>query len=43
MDDTPEPDAIVREIDVDASPATVFEFFIDPVKLTRWLAIVAST
>lgn len=38
----PEPDAIVREIHVDASPATVFEFFVDPVKLTRWLAVEAT-
>jgi uncharacterized protein YndB with AHSA1/START domain len=42
VDATPEPDAIVREIHVDASPATVFEFFIDPVKLTRWLAMEAT-
>jgi uncharacterized protein YndB with AHSA1/START domain len=37
-----EPDPIVREIHVDASPATVFEFFIDPAKLARWLAVEAT-
>ena len=39
---TPESEAIVREVYVDARPETVFEFFTDPVKLTRWLAVEAT-
>jgi uncharacterized protein YndB with AHSA1/START domain len=39
---TPESEAIVREIYVDATPETVFEFFTDSVKLTRWLAVEAT-
>ncbi|MQA85340.1 MAG: SRPBCC domain-containing protein [Streptosporangiales bacterium] len=35
-------DDIVREIDIDASPETVFEFFVDAEKLTRWLAVEAT-
>jgi uncharacterized protein YndB with AHSA1/START domain len=33
---------IVREIDIEAAPETVFEFFVDPDKLTRWLAAEAT-
>jgi uncharacterized protein YndB with AHSA1/START domain len=33
---------VVREIDIDASPATIFEFFVDADKLTRWLAVEAT-
>jgi uncharacterized protein YndB with AHSA1/START domain/DNA-binding transcriptional ArsR family regulator len=33
---------IVKEIRIDAAPETVFEFFTDPAKLTRWLATEAS-
>jgi uncharacterized protein YndB with AHSA1/START domain len=33
---------IVREIHIDAAPATVFEFFTDASKLTRWLASEAT-
>ncbi|GAA4851688.1 SRPBCC domain-containing protein [Pseudonocardia benzenivorans] len=29
---------VVREIDIDAAPETVFAFFVEPAKLTRWLA-----
>jgi uncharacterized protein YndB with AHSA1/START domain len=35
-------DPIVREVDVDAKPETVFAFFTDPEKLTRWLAVEAT-
>jgi uncharacterized protein YndB with AHSA1/START domain len=35
-------EVIVREIDIEASPETVFEFFVDPEKLTRWLAVEAT-
>ena len=33
---------VVREIDIEAAPDTVFEFFVDPEKLTRWLAVEAT-
>jgi len=33
---------IVREIDIAAEMDTVFEFFVDPEKLTRWLAVAAT-
>ena len=39
-DVTTEP--IVHERQIDASPETVFAFFTDPGKLTRWLAIDAT-
>jgi uncharacterized protein YndB with AHSA1/START domain len=35
-------DAVVREIEIDASPETIFEFFVDADKLTRWLAVEAT-
>jgi uncharacterized protein YndB with AHSA1/START domain len=35
-------DPIVSEIHIEATPQTVFEFFVDPNKLTRWLAIEAN-
>jgi uncharacterized protein YndB with AHSA1/START domain len=38
MPQATETDAIVREIQIDASPETVFGFFTEPDKLTRWLA-----
>ena len=43
MPETTETDAIVREIHIDASPETVFAFFTEPDKLTRWLAEEATT
>lgn len=33
---------IVREVHVDATPETVFGFFTEPEKLTRWLAVEAT-
>jgi len=33
---------IVREIDIEATPETIFEFFVDPAKITRWLAVEAD-
>jgi uncharacterized protein YndB with AHSA1/START domain len=42
MTDAPGADAIVREVHIDATPETVFEFFTDPRKLTRWLATEAT-
>jgi uncharacterized protein YndB with AHSA1/START domain len=35
-------DPIVREVYVEATPETVFEFFVDPRKLERWLAVEAT-
>lgn len=35
-------DPIVHEVQIDARPETVFEFFTDPEKLTRWLAVEAT-
>lgn len=35
-------DPVVREIYIDAPPATVFEFFVDADKLCRWLALDAT-
>ena len=32
------PDPIVREVRIEAAPDTVFDFFVDPAKLNRWLA-----
>lgn len=31
-------DVVVKEIRIDARPETVFEFFTDPEKMTRWKA-----
>jgi uncharacterized protein YndB with AHSA1/START domain len=33
---------IVREIDIDAPPEVVFEFFVDADHLTRWLCVEAT-
>lgn len=35
-------ETVVREIDIDATPETVFDFFVDSEKLTRWLAVAAT-
>lgn len=42
MSSAAEDDPIVREIRINATPETVFEFFTDPTKLTRWLAVEAT-
>jgi uncharacterized protein YndB with AHSA1/START domain len=34
---------IVKELRIEARPETVFEFFTEPDKLTRWLAAAATT
>jgi len=36
MDATTETISVERTISIAASPETVWEFFIDPEKLTRW-------
>ena len=33
---------VVRSVEVEAPPATVFEFFVDARKLRRWLAVDAT-
>jgi uncharacterized protein YndB with AHSA1/START domain len=43
MPDATKTEAIVREIQIDASPETVFGFFTKADKLTRWLAVDAET
>jgi uncharacterized protein YndB with AHSA1/START domain len=35
-------DPVVRTIDIDATPETVFEFFVDADKLNRWLTVGAT-
>jgi uncharacterized protein YndB with AHSA1/START domain len=35
-------DPVTRTIDMKATPETVFEFFVDPAKVTRWLAAEAT-
>ena len=42
MPGTTETDPIIREIRINVTPETVFEFFTDPAKLTRWLAVEAT-
>ena len=42
MVDATQAEPIVREIHIAATPQTVFEFFTDPRKLTRWLAVDAT-
>jgi uncharacterized protein YndB with AHSA1/START domain len=42
MPETTETEGIVREIQIEASPETVFGFFTEPEKLTRWLAEEAT-
>jgi uncharacterized protein YndB with AHSA1/START domain len=34
--------AVEREVHIDASPDTVFEFFTDPVKAVRWMGVAAT-
>ena len=42
MDATTETTAVERTIAIAASPETVWEFFVDPVKLTRWMGMNAD-
>lgn len=37
-----DPDAIVREIRIDARPEIVFEYFVDPDRLVRWMGTRAT-
>ena len=38
----PGPGAVVREIRIDAPPEAVFEYFVDPAKVTRWMGEAAD-
>ena len=42
MDATTETAIVERTISIDASPETVFEFFVDPEKLMRWKGVDAK-
>ncbi len=42
MESTTESIAVVRELVIDASPETVWEFFVDPEKATRWMGMRAT-
>ncbi len=35
-------DAVVREIQIEASPETVWEFFVDPEKIVRWQGVATE-
>ncbi len=37
-----DPDTIVREITIDARPEIVFEYFIDPERIVRWMGSEAT-
>ncbi len=42
MDATTETTSVERTISIAASPETVWEFFVDPEKLTRWMGTTAE-
>ena len=42
MEQTAETTAVEREIAIDATPETVWEFLVDPEKATRWMGQAAS-
>ncbi len=42
MDATTETTAVEREIAIDASPETVWDFLVDPEKATRWMGSTAT-
>lgn len=42
MDATTESTTVRRELTIDASPETVWEFLVDPEKATRWMGLNAS-
>jgi uncharacterized protein YndB with AHSA1/START domain len=39
---TSQTEAIEREVRIDASPETVFDFFTDPAKMVRWKGVTAT-
>jgi uncharacterized protein YndB with AHSA1/START domain len=42
MDATTETTAVERELAIDASPETVWDFLVDAEKATRWMGLTAS-
>ncbi len=42
MDATTETAIVDRTISIDASPETLWEFFVDPEKMTRWMGVEAG-
>jgi uncharacterized protein YndB with AHSA1/START domain len=42
VETTTESTRVEREVAIDASPETVWEFLIDPTKATRWMGMTAS-
>ena len=42
MEATTESTKVEREVAIDASPETVWEFLVDPAKATRWMGMTAS-
>jgi uncharacterized protein YndB with AHSA1/START domain len=42
VDATTEAPAVQREIAIDATPETVWQFLVDPEKATRWMGVKAS-
>jgi uncharacterized protein YndB with AHSA1/START domain len=42
MDATTETTSVERELEIDASPETVWQFLVDPEKATRWMGSSAS-
>src|SRR3982751_6752559 len=42
MESTTETIAVERQIAIDASPETVWQFLVDPAKATRWMGMSAS-
>ena len=42
MESTTERVAVTRELVIDASPETVWEFLVDPAKIVRWKGVTAS-
>jgi uncharacterized protein YndB with AHSA1/START domain len=42
MEATTETTAVEREVTIDASPETVWEFLVDPAKATRWMGSQAT-
>jgi uncharacterized protein YndB with AHSA1/START domain len=42
VEQTAESTSVVREVEIDASPETVWEFLVDPAKATRWMGQTAD-
>jgi uncharacterized protein YndB with AHSA1/START domain len=42
MDTTTETTSVERQVSIDASPETIWEFLVDPEKATRWMGMSAT-